>query len=136
LKSTADFEFRVYSARQIPEKLADRSEYSGLLNADCRIPEARRELQRVDSIIVHDAVQIDVTDIALFRQLHLHLQQRLIEQVIRPAPEHRRAHFARRRSDVARKKLLMLEVDVDGVNKTLPVEERTGRYLHADHAPL
>src|SRR5262249_28514683 len=57
---------------KLPEEIADRREHAFLLNADGRIAEERSELERIDPVVVHDTVQVDVADVALFSELGFH----------------------------------------------------------------
>src|SRR5262249_30192249 len=98
--------------------------------------EARCELERIDAVAVHDAVEVDVADIAFGGQLRFHLLERGIKQLVRPAPEHCRTHLPCGRANVAWEKLLVLEVYVDRIDKFFSVEERADRNLHAGHTPL
>src|SRR4030095_11392424 len=90
----------------------------------------------VDAVAVHDAVEIDVADVTFGGQLRFHLFEGGIEQLVRAAPEHRRTHLARGRTNVAREKLLVLEVYVERIDEFLPVEERADRDRDAGYAPL
>src|SRR5215472_15850987 len=136
LKAAAHLQFGVHAARQIPEELPDRRDHSRLLNADRGVTESCSEFERINAIVVDDAVQVDVADVAFLGQLRFHLEQGLIEQVIRPAPEHGSAHFAGGRTNVAGEELLVLEIDVDGIDEVFAVEKGAYRHFHADHEPL
>src|SRR4029450_1964440 len=116
--------------------MANRRDHAFLLDADGWIAEARRELERIDTVAVYDAVEVDVADVAFGGQLRFHLLERGIEQLVRCAPEHRRAHLACGRTDVAAEKLLVLEVYVGWRNELLSVEGRGGGDLPTRHAPL
>ncbi len=74
---------------------------------------ACRELQRIDAVAVHDAVEIDVADVAFRGELRFHLLERGIEQLVRAAPEHCRTHLARGRTNIARKIQVLLLVRSD-----------------------
>src|SRR5262249_39481370 len=95
LEAALHLQFRVYACSELREELANRRSHPLLLDADGRIPEARRELKRIDTVAVDDAIEIDVADVTLGSELRLHLLERGVKQLVRPAPEHRRAHFAR-----------------------------------------
>jgi len=77
-----------------------------------------------------------IADVAFFRQLRFHLEQRLTEQMIRPAPKHRSSHFSGRRANVAGEELFVLEVDVDGIDEVFAVKENAHRHFHSDHPSL
>ncbi len=87
-------------------------------------------------MLLHDAVDVDVADVALFRQARLHLEQRLLEDLVRFGPEHRRAHLAGRGAAVSGEELLVLEIGVDRVDEALAVEESAHGDLDADDALL
>ena len=106
------------------------------MNADGRIAEARGELERINAVAVHDAVEIDVTDVAFGGEFCLHLLERGIEQFVGAAPEHRRSHLARGWSDVTGEKFLVLEVYVERIDELLCVKERADSDLHTSHAAL
>src|SRR4051812_46796676 len=118
------------------QELAHWREQAFLLDADCGITEASGELERVNAVAVDDAVDVDVAGVALGGELRLHLLQRGAEDLVRLAPEHGSAHLTGGRADVARKQLLVLEVDADRQDELPSVEERADCYLDADHAPL
>ena len=136
LEAAAVLQLRILAVRPDPEKIADRRKDAFLLNADRRIAKARSELQRIDAVVVHDAVEVDVADVAFGRELRLHLEQRSVEERVGLAPEHRSAHFAGGRADVAREKLLVLEIDVDGLYEMLAVEKAADGDFHAVNAAL
>src|SRR5262249_44150565 len=94
------------------------------------------ELERINAIAVHDAIQIDVADVTFGREFRFHLLEGGIEQLVRAAPEHCRAHLACGRTDVAGEELLVLEVNVEWIDELLSVEERADCHLHTGHAPL
>src|SRR5262249_479450 len=95
LKTALHLQFRVYACSEIRKELANRRSHPFLLDANGRIAKARRELKRIDTVSVHDAIEIDVADVTLGGELRFHLLERGVKQLVRPAPEHRRAHFAR-----------------------------------------
>jgi hypothetical protein len=101
LKTAADFELGVGAVGEVPEKLADGRDHAGLLDADSGIAETGGEFERVNAVVVDDAIQVYVADVALLGQLGLHFEKRLIEQMIRRAPEHGGAHLARGRANIA-----------------------------------
>ena len=136
LVAGASAQSRQRAGREAVQQLAHRRQQALLLDANGRVAEARRELERVDAVRVNDAVDVDVADVALARERGLHPAQRLVENLVRLAPEHRRAHLPGRGTDVAGKQLLVLEIDADRVHELAPVEERTGRDLDPEHAPL
>src|SRR5262249_355191 len=103
LEAAARAPLRFLPAGQLPKQIADWRQHTFLLNADGRIAEARSELQRIDAVVVYDAVEVDVADVAFFSKLRFHLQEGLREQAIGLAPEHGGAHFSCGRSDVAGK---------------------------------
>jgi hypothetical protein len=118
------------------QEVADRREHRLLLDEDRRVAEAGGELEGPHALAVHDAVEVDVPDVPLGREAALHLEQGLAEQAVGRAPEHRRAHLARRRPEVAREQALVLEVEVHGLDEAGAVEERADRDLHAGHPLL
>src|SRR4029077_2103601 len=136
LKAALHFQFRVHACREIREELANGRSHALLLDADGRIAESRRELEGIDAVAVHDAVEVDVADVVFGSELYFHLLERGIEQLVGAAPEHRRAHLARGRTDVAGEELLVFEVYVERIDELLSVEERADRHLHTSHAPL
>src|SRR5262249_9860038 len=136
LEAALHLQLRIHARREIREELANRRSHALLLDANGWITESRRELERINAVAVHDAIEIDVTDVAFGGQLRFHLLERGVKQLVRPAPEHRRAHLARGRTDVAGEELLVLEVYVERIDKLLPVEERADRDLYAGHAAL
>src|SRR5262249_55739224 len=122
--------------RHFEQQLADRHEQTLLLDADGRVAESRGELERIDAVVVDDAVDVDVPDVAFRLKPGRHLLERRVEHLVRLAPEHRGPHLAGRWADVAAEQLLVLEVDADGVDEFLAVEERAGGDLNAHDAPL
>jgi len=73
---------------------ADRRQDAFLLNADGGIAETRSEFERIDAVVIDDAIQVNVADVAFLGELRLHFQKRLREQAIGLAPEHGRTHFS------------------------------------------
>ena len=136
LKAAAGAPLWLRARRQFPEEIADGCEDAFLLNENCRIAEARRELQRVNAVVVDDAVQVDVTNVAFKRELWLHLEKRSVEESVGLTPEHGGAHLAGGRTDFAREKLLVLEVDVDWSNEPFAVEKRADGDFDAVDAAL
>src|SRR5579862_2998918 len=136
LKAALDLELRIRAGGQITQELPDRGRHAFLLDADGRIAEACRELERIDAVPVHDAVEVDVTDVALLGESRLHLLERRVEKSIRTAPEHGGAHLAGGGTDVAGEELLVLEVHIQRIDELLAVEESADRDLHTRDAPL
>src|SRR5262249_51466956 len=120
----------------IGKELANGRDHALLLDAYGRIAEARRELERIDAIAVHDTVEIDVADVAFGRELRFHLLERRVKQLVRSAPEHRRAHLACGRADVAGEELLVLEVYVERIDELFSVEERADCDLNTGDTSL
>jgi hypothetical protein len=108
---------------KFPEEIADGREHALLLDADGRVAEAAGEFERIDAVVVDDAVEIDVADVAFFGELGLHFEERLIEEAVGVAPKHGSAHFAGGRADIAREKFFVLEVDIYRVDEFFAVEE-------------
>src|SRR5208282_2838853 len=104
--------------------------------ADRGITEPRSEFQRVDTVVVDDAIQVDVPDIAFFGQLGFHFKKRAAEEQVGLAPEHGGAHFAGRRSDFAGEKLLVLEINVHRSDESLTVVKCADSNFHAVDAAL
>src|ERR1700733_1613482 len=102
LKAAARAPLWLRARRQFPEEIADGREDAFLLDENCRIAKARSEFQRVDAVVVDDAVQVDVTNVAFKRELWLHLEKRAVEECVGFTPEHRGAHLPRWRADFAR----------------------------------
>src|ERR1700757_698937 len=121
---------------QIPEKVADRSQNAFLLDADGGIAKARGELERINSVVIHNAVQVDVADIAFFGELGFHLEQGTIKERVGLTPAHCRAHFSGGRPDFPGKQFLVFEIDIDGSDEFFSVEESSHGYFHAIHAAL
>src|SRR5262245_11809112 len=136
LKPALHLQLWIHTRGEISKELANRRGHALLLDADRGIAETRRELQRVNAVTIHDTVEIDVTDVTFESQLRFHLFERGIEQLVRAAPEHCRTHFARGRTDVAGKELLMLKVYVERIDELLSIEKCTHRNFHTGHAPL
>src|ERR1035438_10278918 len=136
LKTTTCPPLGVSAGRQFPEKIANGRQHAFLLDENCRIPESRRELQRINAIVVHDAVQVDVPDVAFQRQFCLHLHQRPEKDRIGLAPKHRSSHFTCGRTYFSGEQFLVLKIDVDRSYESLPVEKRADRDFHTMNASL
>ena len=136
LKAAARAPLGFQAVGEFPEKIADGREHAFLLDADGGIAEARSEFQRIDAVVVDDAVHVDVADVAFFGELGLHFQQRAVEERVGLAPEHRGAHFAGGRADFAGKKFFVFEIDVDGSDEFLAVEEAADGDFDAVDAAL
>ncbi len=121
---------------QLVEQLADGRGHALLLDGDGRVAEAGGELEGIHAVRVHDAVHVDVADVALRGQLLLHLLQGHVEDLVGLAPEVAGAHLPRGRTDVAREELLVLEVHADRVDELLAVEEGARGHLHPHDALL
>src|SRR5260370_924000 len=87
-------------------------------------------------LAVHDAVEVDVADVAFLGELGLHFEKRAIEEQVGLAPEHGSAHFPGGWPDFAGEKFLVLEVDVDRRNEFLAVEESADGDFDAVDAAL
>ena len=59
---------------KFPEEIADGSEHAFLLDADGGIAKAGGEFEGIDAVIVDDAVDVDVADVAFFGEFGLHFQ--------------------------------------------------------------
>src|SRR5215471_16686357 len=59
LEAVLHLELWVHACGEVGEELANGRSHTLLLDADRRIAEARCELERVNSVAVHDAVEID-----------------------------------------------------------------------------
>ena len=123
LEAAAGAPFGVGAGGEFPEEVAHGSEHAFLLDAYGGIAEAAGEFERIDAVVVDDAVEVDVADVAFFGELGLHFEERLVEEAVGLGPEHGGAHFAGGRADVAGKKLFVLEIDVDGGDEFFAVEE-------------
>src|SRR4030095_245929 len=73
LKAAARTPLRFLTVGELPEQIADRSQHAFLLDADGGIAKTRSKFERVDTVVIYDAVQIDVSDIALLGELRFHL---------------------------------------------------------------
>src|SRR6202040_3478802 len=113
LKTAAGAPFGLDAGGKFPEEIADGREHAFLLNADGGITESRCKFQRIDSVVVHDAVQIDVADVTFRSELGFHLEKRAIEEEIGLAPKHGGAHFAGGRTDFSGKKFFVFEINVN-----------------------
>ena len=80
---------------EVVEELPGRGFERLFLKGDGRVAEARSELQRVDAGVVDDTVDVDTPDVSFFSELDFEFTERLLEQSVPPAPEHRRPHLAR-----------------------------------------
>ena len=98
----------VVPVREVVEELPGRRFQTLLLEDDRRIPEPRRELQRVDAARVHDGVDVDAADVALVGEPALQAAERAVEQAVALRPEHRGPHLARRGTDVPGEQFLVL----------------------------
>ena len=123
LEAAAGAPFGVGTGGELPEEVAHGSEHAFLLDADGGIAKTAGEFERIDAVVVDDAVEIDVADITFFGELGLHFEERLVEEAVGLGPEHGGAHFAGRRANVAGEEFLVLEVDVDGGDEFFAVEE-------------
>src|SRR6266436_2782062 len=101
LKAAASAPLGIEAGGEVPEEVGDGSEYSFLLDADGGITEARSEFERIDAVVVDDAVDVDTADVAFFGELGFHFQQGAVEEGVGLAPEHGGAHFAGGRTDFA-----------------------------------
>src|SRR6185369_5780374 len=101
LETAASAPLRVGAGGELVEKLADRRQHAFLLDEDAGIAEAGGELERVDAVVVDDAIEVDVADVAFGGELGLHLEERAVEEGVGLAPEHGSAHFAGGRTDFA-----------------------------------
>src|SRR5258708_285420 len=72
LKAAACAPLGIEAGGEFPEEIADGREYSFLVDAGGGITEARSEFERVDAVVVDDAVDVDVADIAFFGELGFH----------------------------------------------------------------
>src|SRR5208283_5561610 len=136
LKTAAGAPLGIETGGKFPEEIADGSEHAFLLDADGGIAEAGSELERVDAVVVDDAVDINVADVAFFGELGLHFEEGAVEEGVGLAPKHGGAHFAGGRTDFAGEKFLVLEVDVDGSYEFLAVEETADGNFDAVYAAL
>jgi len=82
LKTAASAPFGLDAGGKFPEEITDGREHAFLLNADGGIAESRCEFQGIDSIVVDDAVQIDIPDVTFCSKLGLHLDERAIEEEV------------------------------------------------------
>ena len=115
--------FGLDAGGEFPEEIADGRQHALLLDADRGIAEAASEFERIDAVVVDDAVQVNVADVAFLGELGLHFKESLIEEAVGVAPEHGCAHFAGGRADVPWEKFLVLEIDVDRMDEFFTVEE-------------
>lgn len=136
LKAAAGAPFGVGAGGKLPEEVAHGSEHAFLLDADGGIAETAGEFERIDAVVVDDAVEIDVADVTFFGELGLHFEERLVKEAVGLGPEHGGAHFAGGRADVAGKKFFVLEVDVDGGDEFFAVEESADGDFDAGNAAL
>jgi hypothetical protein len=136
LKAAACTPFRLQTVGKIPKQVADGREYAFLLDTDRGVPEARSKFQRVDAVVVHDAVHVDVTDVAFFCEIWLHLEQCAIEEGVGLAPEHGRTHFSGGWANFAGKEFFVLEVDVYRSDEFFSIEETADGDFDAVHAAL
>src|SRR5258708_2050375 len=136
LKAAARAPLGLNAGSELPKEVADGREHAFLLDADGGITEARSEFERVNAVVVDDAVEVDVADVAFLGELGLHLQKGPIEKQIGLAPEHGSAHLPGGRPHFAGKKLLVLEVDVDRGDEFLAVEESANGDFDAIDAAL
>ncbi len=72
LKSGARAPLGLEAVGKLPKEFADRSQQAFLLDADGGISEARCEFERIDAVVVDDAIQVDIADVAFLRELRLH----------------------------------------------------------------
>lgn len=124
------------AVREVVEELGRRRLDRLLLKGDRRVSEPRRELQRVDPRLVDDTVDVDAPDVPLVGEPPFELPERLSKEPVPSRPEHRGPHLVGRGPDVPREQLLVLEVEVDAVDKLVPVEEAADRHLDALDLPL
>src|SRR6202012_5123982 len=75
LESAARAPLGILPVGTFPEKVADRCEHTFLLDKNRRVAETRRKFERVNTVVVDDAVEVDVADVAFERKLGLHLEQ-------------------------------------------------------------
>src|SRR5688572_28323741 len=136
LEAAACAQPRNRAVRELAQQVAHRRKNSFLLDADRRVAEARGEFERVDPVVIHDAVDVDVTGVAGLGELRLHLLERRVEKAIGLAPERRCPHLAGGRADVAGEELLVLEIDAHRRDELPAVEELADRDLDAHDAAL
>src|SRR5262249_58028216 len=79
LEAALPLELWIHACGEVGEELANGRSHAFLLDADRRIAEARCELERVNSVAVHDAVEIDVADVTFRGELRFHLLERRIK---------------------------------------------------------
>src|SRR5262249_264239 len=114
---------RFLTIGKLPEQITDRRQHAFLLDADGGIAKTRSKFEREDTVVVDDAVEIDVPDIAFFSKIRFHFEKSLGRQVIGLAPEHGGTHFAGGGTDIPGKKFFMLEIDVDRRDEIFAIEE-------------
>ncbi len=136
LEAAASAPFGVGAGGELPEEVTHGSEHAFLLDADGGIAETAGEFERVDAVVVDDAIQVDVADVAFFGELGLHFDERLVEEAVGVAPKHGGAHLAGGRADVAGEKFFVLEIDIDGSDEFFAVEEGADGNFDAGDAAL
>jgi len=136
LKAAAGAPLGLDASGKLPEKIADGREHAFLLDADGGVAEARSEFERVDTVVVDNAVQVDVTDVAFLGELGLHFEKRAIEEEIGLAPEHGGSHFAGGGPDFSGEKFFVFEIDVDRGDEFFAVEESADGDFDAVDAAL
>src|SRR5467141_23757 len=136
LKAAARAPLGLDTGSEFPKEVADRGEHAFLLDADGRVAEAGSEFERIDSVVVHDAVEVDVADEAFLGELGLHFEKRATEEEVGLAPEHGGAHLAGGGTNFDREEFFVLEVDVYRRDKFLAVEESADSDFDAVDAAL
>ncbi len=136
LEAAASAPLGIEAIGKFPEEIANGGEDAFLLNADGGVAEAGGEFEGIDTVIVDDAVDVDIADVAFFGELGLHFQESAVEESVGLAPEHSGTHFAGGRADLAREKFFVLEVDIDGSDEFFAVEETADGNFDAIHAAL
>src|SRR5205814_1913934 len=111
LEAAARAERRRPAVRELGEPFAPGREHAVHLDVDRRVAEARRHLEGHDAAMARDAVHVEVADEAGRREAVAEAAERLADERDVAGPEHRRAHLAGRRADLAVEEPLVLEVD-------------------------
>jgi len=102
LIAAVDLYLWLVAVREIEEEFPSRRLDRLFLERNCRVPEPRRELQRVDPVLVDDTVDVDAPDVAFIGEPVFDFPEGFFEEFVLARPEHRSPHLAGRGTDVSR----------------------------------